>query len=415
MRNNAMLFRPFLLLLRNGLGVTAILSLLAALLVVLTDLRYIYIIFFYLYFLIGVFLGRSRGYAQTRFLFTRPIPRSAVLLRPLAVTSVAIAVFPVAALLLLLGCQHLLHATALGRPAAMVALIPSASGVAQPSLVDLLATIHFARYYLATLSIGLCAYTVVASAGWFTLSPSKWVRSLSSLPAFLIFLLIVSTNGIAPRALGTLLLLLPPRGAGLDYLPSTSSIALHFVFAAGVVYACWRIVQCIDELPESGRSSAATQLEEAIRSHASSPGSKINYCRVKLPDLESLRPENGHGEQNQRQGSLCDDQRFLWQGRTIAGGAVGAAQSFGRIGVRRDPRRGRAKDNSSDQRQPEGEGQNWKQRRSVDGHEVRAAESDHQDGAGSGICHHQSGSTAQARQKHALREQGPDETASSGS
>lgn len=222
---------------------------LATLLVVLAGLGYIYIILLSLYLCIGAFLGRSRGYAQTRFLFTRPIPRSAVLLHPLAVASFAIAVFPVAALFLLLGCLHQVHATALGRPVAMVALIPSASGLGlQPSLVELLTTIHFARYYLVTLSIGLCAYMVMASAGWFALGPSKWLRSLSTVSSFLIRLLIVSTNGIVPRAFSTLLFLWPPRGAGLNYLPSTSGIALHFAFAASIGYGCWRILQRIDEL-----------------------------------------------------------------------------------------------------------------------------------------------------------------------
>lgn len=269
MRNNAMLFRPFLLLFRKRLITLAILSLAAAILVALTDLGHIYIIFLTFYFWIGVFLGLTPGrrrYAQTRFLFTRPIPRSAVLLRPLAVASFAIAVFPVAALFLLFGCLHLVHATVLGRPVAMVALVPSASGVGpQPSLVDLLATIHFARYYLATLSIGLCAYTVMASARWFELGPSKWLRSLIVFPSFLMLLFIVSINGIAPSSLGTLLFLWPPIGAALNYLPSTSGIALHFAFAAGVIYGCWRVAQRIDELPQSDRSSAATQLEEAIR------------------------------------------------------------------------------------------------------------------------------------------------------
>jgi len=38
-------------------------------------------------------------------------------------------------------------------------------------------------------------------------------------------------------------------------------------------------------------------------------------------------------EKDNGQGGLHDDERFLGEGRTVAGGAIGAAKSFGRFGV----------------------------------------------------------------------------------
>ena len=175
--------------------------------------------------------GSSVG-VEIRFLFTRPIPRSAVILRPLAIASFATAVFAITPL----GWRVL--------------------------------AIDFVRFYLAAVSIGLCGYALAVSQRWLELSPNKGLRMLDGivglflyLPVWLSFLqyLLPWLFNSAPVRL---LLLWAPSRADLEYVPSTTGIALHFAFAAGVLYGCWRILQHIEL---SGYSSRADDSWAAIR------------------------------------------------------------------------------------------------------------------------------------------------------
>ena len=191
---------------------------------------------FFLCILVGGCLGwtsaKNRA-AETRFLFTRPIPRLAVLLRPLIVASFAIAIFPLATFLLLLGWLCLLP-PARSQPAGLY-----------PSPLYVLARVHFASAYLVPVFGGLCVYTLLMSPRWLTFSP-KWLRSLIRFALLFFGLPFV------------FLVLWTPRGANPAYLQSTFLIVWLFAFAAEVLYCCWRV---IDELTESDHSS----VEEAIR------------------------------------------------------------------------------------------------------------------------------------------------------
>lgn len=108
-----MLWHPFLLLVRKRLIAIAILALGVPVAVVLSgDVRSLVVISEAINLFLCILIGASLGWtsaktraAETRFLFTRPIPRLAVLLRPLIVASFAIAVFPLATFVLLsAGC-----------------------------------------------------------------------------------------------------------------------------------------------------------------------------------------------------------------------------------------------------------------------------------------------------------------------
>ena len=90
-----MLVRPFLLLYRGRLIPTVILWLGAALVVLFSHSgAQIFGWYFFPCFWTGAFLGGWwQNNTEVYFLFTRPIPRSAAVLRPLAIASFAIAVF----------------------------------------------------------------------------------------------------------------------------------------------------------------------------------------------------------------------------------------------------------------------------------------------------------------------------------
>ncbi|MGC2110714.1 MAG: hypothetical protein WA655_14430 [Candidatus Korobacteraceae bacterium] len=262
-----MLWHPFLLLVRKRLIAIAILALGVPVAVVLSgDVRSLVVISEAINLFLCILIGASLGWtsaktraAETRFLFTRPIPRLAVLLRPLIVASFAIAVFPLATFVLLLGWLCLLP-TARSRLVTMVETLPSASSLGlHPSPLHVLATMHFASCYLVAVSGGLIFYAAIASRRWLALSP-KWLRSLIGFSA-LFFLLPVVFWGLRP-----------PGRAGfgaianaLAYLPSALLIVWPLAFAAMVLYCCWRIIQGIDELPGSDHSSVGMRVEETIR------------------------------------------------------------------------------------------------------------------------------------------------------
>lgn len=237
-----MLFRPFLLLFRKRLIATAILSLVVAILAAVLSghVGRVVPINFFPCILIGGCLGwtsaKNRA-AETRFLFTRPIPRLAVLLRPLIVASFAIAVFPFATFLLQLGCLRLL-------PHARSQLVGP-----HPSPLDMLGTFAFA--YLAGVSVGLIAYALMASQRWLALSP-KWLRSLMGFSALFFVLAVVFLGVRRPGLAGFGAIV-----GALAYWP--------IIFAAEVLYCCWRILRVIDEIPDRESSSAAMRIEETIR------------------------------------------------------------------------------------------------------------------------------------------------------
>jgi hypothetical protein len=222
-----MLVRPFLLLYRGRLILTLILWL-GWSLVVLFSPSGGQFFGWHLFpcFWAGAFLGgwwqNSRSFnMEVCFLFTRPISRSAAVLRPLAIASFAIAVFAA----LPLGWR-----------------VP--------------ATIHFACFYLAAVSSGLCGYSLAVSRRWLELSPNEGPRILGSLVGVTLALSILAgLFALPPHPLSLLydstffrflFLWAPSELGGSSYLPSIMSIALHFAFAAGVLYGCWHVLQHIE-------------------------------------------------------------------------------------------------------------------------------------------------------------------------
>ena len=278
--------RPFLMLARGRLILVAVLSMLAVLLVFsvttaesITDLGIFWhhfcgcapeskdtrILFSFLgtiYIYLGAVLGLTMApgintpgmgtgglgggwplaVGDTRFLLTRPIPRNSVLLRPLAIATVALAFIPALCILLLLGWLHLVHAPSLRHLVALLELVPATYSLGpHPSLFSLLAASHFLRFYVAGFSIGLCSYSALTAHRWLNFSSNAKLRGLGMLPllAFIsgVPLLIQST------AFRTAVLLMPQKGYSLDFQPSILSIALHFAFAAAVIYGTWKLLQ----------------------------------------------------------------------------------------------------------------------------------------------------------------------------
>ena len=119
---------------------------------------------------------------------------------------------------------------------------------------------------------------------------------------------------------------------------------------------------------------------------------------------KGLGHENRPGKQYHGQRRLHDDQRFLRQGRTVPGGAVGPAQRLGRLRMRRQPRRRRAKEHAGRQRDQKGKAQHGQRRTSLNGQILGVGKDEVENRARTGIGDGQAGESAQATKQHAFGE-----------
>jgi len=180
-------------------------------------------------------------YGEMRFLLTRPMRRTTVLLLPIAISAAAIALFPAAGLLLLLGWLSLVHAPALQHLVDIARLIPGAEAIGpHPSLLTVLSATHYARYYAASVSVGLCIFGIYYVQRWWIHSKSKWLR-WASLVTFLMPILPGFLFASSPRRMGWLVLISPTMTQ-----PSLLAISLHVLFAAVALASCWRIAQRLE-------------------------------------------------------------------------------------------------------------------------------------------------------------------------
>jgi len=197
--------------------------------------------------------GRNTGpiaLGDTLFFLTRPIPRGNILFPPLLIATAALTIIPASCFLLILGWLRLVHAPALAHIAADMQLVPSIAALGpHPTFFQTIAAAPVYRHYLAAISVGLCAYALMSAQRWLSLSPNKNLRQLILVPFLLLIfgpLFILWTIFGDHPAIFSTLLLWAPKGASLDYQPSILAIALHFAFAAAVLYGSWRLVQQAD-------------------------------------------------------------------------------------------------------------------------------------------------------------------------
>lgn len=206
--------------------------------------------------LVGVFFGIGANGANTNtanvpttrsntlFLFTRPVSRATILLAPLAVATAAIAILPLFAYLLLLGWLRLVHAPSLLHLLAILQQLPAAAALGpHPRLFDLFSAIEFPRRYVASIALGLCSYTFMASQRWLMLSPNRKLQIFGMMPIVLFVPLLLRVSG---EKVSRVVFMTAGRGAPLGHAPSTLLISLHFAFAAAVVFGCWRLLRTIE-------------------------------------------------------------------------------------------------------------------------------------------------------------------------
>jgi hypothetical protein len=218
------------------------------------DLTAIFATFASVAFLIGYILGigmeitttgatASRG--NTPYFFSRPITRASVLFVPLALAAVAVVTLPILATLLLLGWLNLVRAPALAHLLAVMQQIPAVASLGpHPSLFSFLGAIAFLPRVLAALSIGLCTYALLASQRWFSLSSNPWVKFLGTMMMTFPVLFFPIMKMFDTHFLSRLLLM--PGASNPFYVPSIPDIALHFVFAAAILFSCFRLNQRAD-------------------------------------------------------------------------------------------------------------------------------------------------------------------------
>ncbi|SNS46589.1 hypothetical protein SAMN05421770_1011093 [Granulicella rosea] len=187
---------------------------------------------------------------DTRFLLTRPTLRQSVLFPPLLIATLALAVIPALCYLILLGWLWLVHAPALAHLAASFSLAPHVRKLGTHlSFWQMLSAVHFARYYAAAISTGLCAYAFMAAQRWLILSPNKTLRTICFAPwiAFVFSPMAFMFVGLGTRS--RLLLwttLWAPKGQGLEYQPTWAGIGLHLAIAAAVLYGCRRLIATVE-------------------------------------------------------------------------------------------------------------------------------------------------------------------------
>jgi len=186
---------------------------------------------------------------DTRLLLTRPIPRRTVILNPLLIATAALTLVPALAYLLLFGWLSLVHAPALAHIAADAQLIPAVAALGpHPTFFAALTASHVWRFYLAAISIGFCTYSILYAQRWLALSVNKHLRLLAIAP-LLLFIFVPGILSFAAFGKSPILLALvmwAPKASSLDFQPSILAIALHFAFAAAVLYGSWRLIQQVD-------------------------------------------------------------------------------------------------------------------------------------------------------------------------
>ena len=151
-------------------------------------------------------------------------------------------------------------------------------------------------------------------------------------------------------------------------------------------------------------------------------GIKVEHVAIGGGDAEFLVFEIGErlghedcaGEQDERQRRLKNDESFLRKRRTIARGAIGAAQHFGRLRMGGEPCGRGTKEDAGDERDQKCKAEHGQRWAGVDGHVARVGKGERQNGARSGIGDGQSGESADATQQDALSEDLADDAAAAG-
>jgi hypothetical protein len=189
----------------------------------------------------GNFLGLpSRGgfgpLGDTRFLLTRPVPRSTLLVQPFALIAVALAVIPLLSIPLLAGGLWLVHASSLQHLADVLSLA-SASG-ASSSTWSLLDSVHFWRFYVAAVSVGWTTASLMMAQRWLLLSGHRGLEIAGALVAPVLFygFMFLIRSGVCRG----LVLMWPESVGGFGVEPSISLIVVHVAFALALLWGCWR-------------------------------------------------------------------------------------------------------------------------------------------------------------------------------
>jgi hypothetical protein len=204
------------------------------------DARFLLLSFSGSMFIIALAFGimspaRNINPRASRFFLTRPVPRIALQAYPLAITTAAIVLLPLLAWTLLITWLTVVHAPSLNHIIALLALAPAPSKAdPQASMLAVLSSIHFARFYLGSILAALCIYIFYSAQRWFTISRNKWLRATAvfiNLAVFLPWFLFRS------RWLTSVVFFIPSKSSVM-FVPSITYLALH---AAFIAVAFWLI------------------------------------------------------------------------------------------------------------------------------------------------------------------------------
>lgn len=179
------------------------------------------------------------------FTLTRPMSRKSALFTPAIIATLTIVILPALGFAIIFGWLRLAHAPALAFFPRALRLIPSASTLpADASLSTLLIAAHAPAMYLASISMGLIAFSLYYAQRWLTLSQNSWVRTAGALQPTLLYFTPVA-NRLLGRGYSSVLYMIPLK-QNLAWHPTLLLLFLHYAFPVALLLWSWRTLQAAD-------------------------------------------------------------------------------------------------------------------------------------------------------------------------
>lgn len=194
----------------------------------------------------GTYVSGGQGFRSGMpFTLTRPTTRSSALFTPAIFATLAIAILPAIGFAIIFGWLRMVHAPALAFFPRALRLVPTAAALPpDASLPTLLLAAHAPAAYLASISLGLLAFTLYYTQRWLMLSKNPWIRTLGALQTSFLYFTPVATRWLS-RGYTSALYLIPAK-QNLAWHPTATPLLIHYAIPAALLLWSWRTLQTAD-------------------------------------------------------------------------------------------------------------------------------------------------------------------------
>ncbi|MGI4829629.1 MAG: hypothetical protein ACRYFU_15755 [Janthinobacterium lividum] len=194
---------------------------------------------------IGLILSLGGFRSGMPFTLTRPMSRKSAFFTPSIIAGLTIVILPALGFAIIFGWLRLAHAPALAFFPRALRLIPSASTLpADASLSTLLIAAHASATYLASVSMGLMAFSIYYAQRWLMLSQNSWIRTAGALQPTLLYFTPVARRLLSP-GYSSALYLIPPK-QNLAWHPTPLLLFLHYAVPVALLLWSWLTLQATD-------------------------------------------------------------------------------------------------------------------------------------------------------------------------